>query len=90
MTTDRRAALAEVIAADPEILHGTPCFAGTRIPVQTLIDFLETGEGIDDFLAVYPYVSRGQILSFLDLSKELAIEQLTCASSKTPVSIHEW
>jgi uncharacterized protein (DUF433 family) len=44
MTTDQRAALANVITIEKDILHGTPCFTGTRLPVQTLIDFLETGE----------------------------------------------
>ncbi len=54
-----------------EILHGTPCFTGTRVPVQTLIDFLETGESIDDFLAVYSYIPRKQVHTFLELSKDL-------------------
>ena len=48
--------------------------------MQTLVDFLETGESIDDFLAVYPYNPREQVLSFLELSKESAIEQLSRAS----------
>jgi uncharacterized protein (DUF433 family) len=50
-------------------MHGTPCFTGTRVPVQTLIDFLETGETIDDFLGVYPSISRGQVHAFLNLSR---------------------
>lgn len=50
------------------------------MPVQTLIDFLETGESIDQFLAVYPYVRREQVLGFLYLSKQLTIEQFSCAS----------
>ena len=81
MTAEQRTALTRVITIDPEILHGTPCFAGTRVPVKTLIDFLETGESIDDFLAVYPYLPREQIHAFLELSKDLAIEQISCASS---------
>ena len=80
MTEEQRAALTSAITVDKEILHGTPCFAGTRVPVQTLLDFLQTGDSIDDFLAVYPYVTRQQVLAFLDLSKELTIEQLSCAS----------
>ncbi len=51
------------------------------MPVQTLIDFLETGETIGAFLAVYPYIPREQVHTFLELSKNLAIEQLTCESS---------
>jgi uncharacterized protein (DUF433 family) len=54
MTAEQKAALENAIAVDPAIMHGTPCFKGTRVPVQTLIDFLETGENIDGFLAVYP------------------------------------
>lgn len=61
-------------------MHGTPCFAQTRVPVQTLIDFLGTGESIDDFLAVYPSVPQQHVLSFLELSRDIAIDQLACAS----------
>jgi uncharacterized protein (DUF433 family) len=52
MTIEQRKALAEVITVDKEVMHGTPCFANTRVPVKTLVDFLETGESVDDFLAV--------------------------------------
>jgi uncharacterized protein (DUF433 family) len=81
MTAQQKVALQGVIAIDKEIMHGAACFAGTRVPIQTLIDFLETGEGIDDFLRVYPYIPRRQVLDFLELSKDVTIEQLTCASS---------
>ena len=74
MTTEQRTALAGVITIDKQIMHGTPCFTGTRVPVQTLIDFLETGENIDDFRAVYPYIPRKQVHTFLELSKDLTIE----------------
>jgi uncharacterized protein (DUF433 family) len=80
MTAEQRTALEAVVSIDKNILHGTPCFTGTRVPVQTLIDFLETGETVDAFLAVYPYISRENVVTFLELSKELAIEQLSCAS----------
>jgi uncharacterized protein (DUF433 family) len=70
-----------VISIEKEILHGTPCFTGTRLPEQTLIDFLETGESISDFLKVYPYIPREQVHAFLELSKEITVEQLACASS---------
>lgn len=81
MTIEQRNALAEVISIDKEVMHGTPCFTNTRVPVKTLIDFLETGESIDDFLAVYPYIPRQQVLLFLELSRDVTLEQLTCASS---------
>ena len=80
MTAEQKTALASVITIDKEIMHGTPCFTGTRVPVQTLIDFLETGETIDDFLGVYPSISRRQAHAFLDLIQAVTIEQLTCVS----------
>lgn len=80
MTAEQRKALASVIAIDNEIMHGTPCFTGTRVPVQTLIDFLETGESVDDFLAVYPSIPRDQVHTLLELGQALTIEQLSCAS----------
>lgn len=52
MTQEQKTALANVASIDADILHGTPCFLGSRVPLQTLVDFLETGESIDDFLAV--------------------------------------
>ena len=63
MTAEQRTALQGLISIDRAIMHGTPCFTGTRIPVQTLIDFLETGESVNDFLAVYPYISRQQVVN---------------------------
>ena len=58
----------------PHILGGTPVFAGTRVPVQTLLDYLEAGESIDDFLDGFPSVSRDQIISFLEMAKDRLIE----------------
>jgi uncharacterized protein (DUF433 family) len=81
VTTEQKAALAGVVIVDKDIMHGAPCFAGTRVPVQTLFDFLETGETIDEFLKVYPYIPREHVQAFLELSKELTIEQISCASS---------
>jgi uncharacterized protein (DUF433 family) len=81
MTAEQRRALETVVSINKEIMHGTPCFTGTRVPVQTLMDFLETGETIDEFLAVYPYIPREQVVAFLELTKDLTIEQLACAST---------
>lgn len=55
-----------IITASPDVMSGTPVFAGTRVPVQTLIDYLEGGESIDDFLAGFPTVKREQVLAFLE------------------------
>ncbi len=81
MRDEQRAALPGIVIIDKDIMHGTPCFAGTRVPVQTLFDFLETGETIDEFLKVYPYIPREHVQAFLEVSKELTIEQISCASS---------
>jgi uncharacterized protein (DUF433 family) len=55
-----------IVTSSPEILSGTPVFAGTRVSVQALIDYLEGGETIDDFLAGFPTVDRAQIVTFLE------------------------
>lgn len=68
----------QVVSVDPEIMHGTPCFTGTRVPIQTLLDYLKAGEGIDAFRADFPTVRREQAVAFLELSQEQMIE---CASS---------
>jgi uncharacterized protein (DUF433 family) len=58
-----------LITSSPDILGGTPVFAGTRVPVQTLIDYLEGGETIDDFLEGFPTVTRDQVIAFLEEAK---------------------
>jgi len=55
-----------IVTRSPEILSGTPVFAGTRVPVQALIDCLEDGETTDDFLAGFPTVKREQVVAFLE------------------------
>jgi uncharacterized protein (DUF433 family) len=56
------------------ILGGTPVFLGTRVPVQTLLDYLEGGESIDAFLDGFPSVSRDQLIKFLEMAKDRLIE----------------
>lgn len=60
----------KIIASDPEIMGGTPCFAGTRVPVQTLLDYLEAGDSIDEFLEGFPTVKREQVVAFLETATE--------------------
>lgn len=55
---------------DPEILGGTPVFFGTRVPVQSLFDYLEGGESIDDFVRQFPSVKREQAVAALDLARD--------------------
>jgi uncharacterized protein (DUF433 family) len=59
-----------VVKIDPEIMSGAPCFAGTRVPIQNLIDYLEGGDSIDEFLEDFPSVRRDQVISFLEEAKE--------------------
>ena len=59
-----------VIHHSKGILGGTPVFKGTRVPVKTLIDYLESGDRLDDFLEDFPTVTRKQALQLLDLPKE--------------------
>lgn len=60
------------VSAAKDIMGGTPVFPGTRVPVQTLLDYLEAGETIDDFLEGFPSVSRLQVIAFLERGATLA------------------
>ncbi len=59
-----------VIHSNPNILGGTPVFVGTRVPLQNLIDCLEAGDSLDDFLASFPSVTREQAIAALELARE--------------------
>jgi uncharacterized protein (DUF433 family) len=65
-----------VVKIDPEIMSGTPCFAGTRVPIQNLIDYLEGGDSIEDFLEGFPTVSREQVIAFLEEAKDRMLAQV--------------
>jgi uncharacterized protein (DUF433 family) len=54
-----------VVSCNPEIMGGTPVFAGTRVPVQTLLDYLEAGESINEFLEGFPAVTREQVVTLV-------------------------
>jgi len=84
VTADQKSRLDEAIWVSPQRMTGTPCFRGTRVPVQSLIDLLEGGETIDDFLKLYPSISRQQVLAVLDFANSQLLE---CASSLTSVSL---
>lgn len=62
-----------VVKIDPEVMSGTPCFAGTRVPARTLIDYLEAGDSLDDFLADFPTVSREQAIALLEEASQLLL-----------------
>jgi len=66
--------LKDIVKSDPAVLGGTPVFVGTRVPLQNLIDALEGGESIEDFLDGFPSVSRQQVLGVIEAGK-LAVLQ---------------
>ena len=80
VTADQKSRLDEAIWVSPQRMSGAPCFRGTRVPVQSLIDFLEGGETIDEFLKLYPPITREQVLAVLDFANSQLLE---CASSLT-------
>ncbi len=59
-----------VVWQDPDRMSGAPCFAGTRVPIRTLFDYLEGGDSLNEFLDSFPGVTREQALSALRLGKE--------------------
>jgi uncharacterized protein (DUF433 family) len=58
--------LEQIVHSDPEIVSGTPVFVGTRVPVQALMDYIEGGETLDEFLDDFPSVTREQAVAFLE------------------------
>lgn len=65
MTVEQKNKLDQAVWTSPQRMSGTPCFRGTRVPVQSLIDFLEGGETIDAFIQLYPPITREQVLTVL-------------------------
>jgi uncharacterized protein (DUF433 family) len=68
--------MTQVITRDPDIMHGTPVFRGTRVPVQTLFDYLEGGETLEDFLDGFPTVPRELALQALEEAKQLLLDRV--------------
>ena len=66
----------QIVNRDPDILGGTPVFAGTRVPVQNLIDYLAAGDDLGEFLDDFPSVRRDQAIAFLEESKNALLIQL--------------
>lgn len=65
-----------VVHSDPEIMSGTPVFVGTRVPVQTLVEYLEGGYSVDEFLDNFPTVRREQISSFLEQATQALLARV--------------
>jgi uncharacterized protein (DUF433 family) len=68
-----------IVTSDPEILSGTPVFVGTRVPVQTFIDYLEGGHTLDEFLDDFPTVAREQAMAALELAREALLGSASAA-----------
>jgi uncharacterized protein (DUF433 family) len=66
----------EIIHSDPDILGGTPVFVGTRVPVRILLDYLEGGDPLEEFLDNYPSVTREQAVAFLEEAGKAAVAQI--------------
>jgi uncharacterized protein (DUF433 family) len=65
-----------IITASPDVMGGTPVFAKTRVPVQTLLDYLKAGESIDDFLEGFPTVAKEQVIAFLEEAEEQIVKMV--------------
>jgi uncharacterized protein (DUF433 family) len=63
-----------IITVSPDVMSGKPVFAGTRVPVQTLLDYLKAGESIDDFLQGFSTVKREQVIAFLEAAEAQIIK----------------
>ena len=70
-----------IIVIDPEILGGTPVFAGTRVPVKTLIDYLRAGHSLERFLEGFPTVRRAQAIAFLERALDAMVAGVAHASA---------
>jgi len=75
-----------VVHSDPEILGGTPVFVGTRVPLRNMIDYLEGGYSLDEFLDQFPSVSRDQAIAALGIAHEVLTARARASSmSNSPV-----
>ena len=68
-----------VIRSDPQIMGGTPCFAGTRVPIRNLFDYIEGSQTIEEFLIDFPTVEREQVLAVVELASEKLISSVAAA-----------
>ena len=65
-----------MIVVDPEVMNGTPCFRGTRVPFKNLIDYLEGGHSLQEFLDQFPTVTREMAVQALEEAKESLLEKI--------------
>ncbi len=72
----------DIIHSDPQIMHGTPVFKGTRVPVEALIDHLVAGDSLDVFLKSFPSVTREQAVAFIELASRAALAEIRESTSR--------
>jgi uncharacterized protein (DUF433 family) len=72
-----RLAQSAIVSRSPDVMSGAPVFTGTRVPIQTLLDYLEGGESVDDFLEGFPSVTREQVVAFLEEAKALLVAKVS-------------
>ncbi len=77
---------APVVHSDPEILSGTPVFVGTRVPVQSLFDYIEGGDTLDEFLHSFPSMTREQAIAALELARSLTEAHALLPDSCVPAA----
>lgn len=68
--------LESVIVSDPDVMNGTPCFRGTRVPFKNLIDYLEGGHALGEFLDQFPTVTREMAIRALEEAKESLVAKI--------------
>lgn len=73
--------LNEIVSVRPNVMHGTPVFAGTRVPIQALLDYLEAGDTVDSFLDDFPSVTREQAVQFIELAGRQAVADIVARSA---------
>jgi uncharacterized protein (DUF433 family) len=66
----------QAVVSDPEIMNGTPCFQGTRVPFKNLIDYLEAGHPLNEFLRQFPTVSREKAIQALEEAKDSLLARI--------------
>ncbi len=69
----------DIIEINPDKVSGTPVFAGTRVPVENLFDYLEGGEGLEDFLEGFPPVTREQAIAVLEMAQKSLIKEVSAS-----------
>jgi len=78
MDAEAKTRMSEIVLVDPDLMHGAPCFRGTRVPVRLLLEDLKSGFTVGEFLAGCPTVTREQVERYLELVQDLVAE---CAVS---------